>query len=391
MNVASRILAILDDDHAVAETIAVVAENEGFTVHRFAEASGFLAALPGLQPSHVVLDLVMPGMDGVEVLRRLAGSDCGAALLLTSGTGQRVLESARATAAERGLTVVGILPKPFKPVHLREMLAKGVAPRRAPGLRRCHADFAPQELAEAIRDGAIHVFAQPKVEVVSGKVVGAELLARWNHPERGMVPPDVFVALAEASGQVQAFTDAVLAEGLAWFAKSPLREMGSVAVNLSTSSLAEVTLADRIELACARHQLSPTQVVLEITESSAMDRTADCFDTLTRLRLKGFRLSVDDFGTGYSSLAQLARLPLSEIKIDRSFVMQMLVSNDARKIVASTIRLAESMEMDCVAEGVEDAQVLAALAELGCPLAQGYHISRPVPGPEFDAWLLGAR
>ena len=386
-----RILAVLDDDPAVSETISMVAEGEGFSVHPFTDALTFLAALPALQPSHVVLDLLMPGMDGIEVLRRLARAQCGAAVVLTSGTGQRVLESARATASERGLAVTGVLPKPFRPGPLSQLLAPAAVARRAVAPPRPPLALAPAELAEALATKAILVVAQPKVEVVSGKVVGAELLARWTHPTRGPIPPDVFVALAEASGQVQELTDAVLAQGLAWFAKSPLRLLGGIAVNLSTSSLEEVSLADRFESACASHGVSPSQVVLEITESSAMNRTANCFDTLTRLRLKGFKLSVDDFGTGYSSLAQLARLPLSEIKIDRSFVMQLLASRDARKIVDATIGLAQSMNLDCVAEGVEDANVLSALAELGCPLAQGYHISRPIPGVEFDAWLLRNR
>lgn len=386
-----RVLIVLDDEPAVTETISMVAEGDGFDVHPFTDAKSFLDALPVLQPSHVVLDLVMPGMDGVEVLRRLAGAGCDAALVLTSGTGQRVLESARATAAERGLSVVGVLPKPFRPAVLRQILAAGAHAKRVASRPRPSLDVTARDLARALSQNAIDVVAQPKVEVISGNVVGAELLARWTDPELGPVPPDVFVALAESSGQVRALTDAVLAKGLAWYAKSPLRLLGGIAVNLSTSSLADVELANRIEEACADHFVPPSQVVLEITESSAMDRTADCFDTLTRLRLKGFRLSVDDFGTGYSSLAQLARLPLSEIKIDRSFVMHLLDSRDARKIVDATISLAGSMDLDCVAEGVEDANVMAALAEMGCPLAQGYHISRPVPGRDFDAWLLRAR
>ena len=141
------------------------------------------------------------------------------------------------------------------------------------------------------------------------------------------------------------------------------------------------------QAACDRAGVPPGRLILEITESTAMDRTADSFDTLTRLRLKGFSLSVDDFGTGYSSLAQLARLPLSEIKIDRSFVMRLLDSDDARKIVDATIRLAKGMDLVSVAEGVEDAAVQDAVAQLGCTLAQGYHISRPLPVDDFDAWL----
>jgi EAL domain-containing protein (putative c-di-GMP-specific phosphodiesterase class I) len=202
------------------------------------------------------------------------------------------------------------------------------------------------------------------------------------------VPPDVFVAVAEANGLMDALTMLVLDKSLGWFHGSPLCRMeGSIAVNLSTSCLANVSLADDIERQCREKDVSPDHLILEITESTAMDRTADSFDTLTRLRLKGFRLSLDDFGTGYSSLAQLARLPLSEFKIDRSFVTGLHSSDTSHKIVDATIRLAKGMDLVSVAEGVEDEAVMRTLEAMGCTLAQGYLFSRPLPVVEFDHWL----
>ena len=381
-------LVILDDDVSVARTIGFVAEAMGFSVHVVETPDAFFEAVNTLEPTHVAIDLIMPGMDGVEVLRQLAVAGCGAGVILTSGMGQKVLEAAQATGAERGLDIVGLLPKPFRPAVLRDLLEREHAPPRSRPAAQAAGVPSVAQLQRAMDEGRITVVAQPKLELSSGRVVGAEILARWHDPELGFVPPDVFVGVAETNGMMQPLTLAVLEQALAWFARSPLRAQGgSVAVNLSTSCLADVAMADLIQDACTRAGVEAQQLILEITESTAMDRTADSFDTLTRLRLKGFRLSVDDFGTGYSSLAQLARLPLSEIKIDRSFVARLLASDDARKIVEATIGLADGMGLVSVAEGVEDAAVQDTLAELGCTLVQGYHVARPLPTAEFDAWL----
>lgn len=385
-----KLLLVLDDDPAVARTIGFVAESQGLAVQCHTEACAFLAAVAENEPGYVALDLIMPGMDGVEVLRRLAGTRCASGIILTSGMGERVLESARQTARERGLDILGVLPKPFKPQLLRELL--GRVPRgqgAPPPPAGTEAALCAAELGEALDAGQISIVAQPKLDLATRAVVGAEALARWKHPTRGFVRPDHFVALAEATGQMDRLTEVVLDQALAWFSRSPLRQRGSLAVNLSTSCLADVGLADRVQSACRDYAVPAERLVLEITESSAMDRTADTFDTLTRLRLKGFHLSVDDFGTGYSSLAQLARLPLSEIKIDKSFVIALPTSRDARKIVDAILHLAQGMGLACVAEGVEDGDVLETLAGLGCQQAQGYFISRPMPGAEFDAWLAG--
>lgn len=379
---------ILDDDPDVARIIAFIAQAQGFRVESHHQPADFLEKVARERPSHVALDLVLPGMDGVEVIRQLAAGGCRATVILTSGMGHRILDAARETARERGLQVAGVLAKPFLPQTLRELLAlPGGSVDEAIVPADPTARATAGELREAIAGGAITIALQPKLHLGTGRVAGVEALARWQHPGFGAVPPDLFVGLAEASDQVDALTATVLAQALDWFAGSPLRETGSVSINLSAASLPDVALADRLEAACMAAGIAPPAVILEITETTAMGRMADSFDTLTRLRLKGFRLSVDDFGTGWSSLTQLARLPVSEVKIDRSFIAGLSTRPELRKIVDATIRLARGMELDCVAEGVEDAQTLVALAALGCTLAQGYHIARPMPPPAFDQWL----
>lgn len=379
-------LLVLDDEEAVGQTLALVAEDLGFEVRCVQTPEDFFDRVSDFNPSHVAIDLILPGMDGIEVLRRLATHDFAAAIILISGMGQKVLESAQATAAERGLNVLGVLPKPFKSAELKRLFGKTM-PVQAPA-RAGPRIPTPEEVRRAILSGHISIVAQPKVNLATLEVVGAEVLGRWIDSNLGDVAPDVFVAVAEASGLMHDLSMLTLDRALTWFANSPLNESGgTVAVNLSTTCLTDVALADRFKAACDVAKVPTEKLILEITESTAMDRTADVFDTLTRLRLKGFHLSVDDFGTGYSSLAQLARLPLSELKIDRSFINQMVHSDDARKIVDATIRLARGMGLTSVAEGVEDAQVLSQLQRLGCDLAQGYFLSRPVTTDVFDVWL----
>lgn len=383
-------LLVLDDDTAVARTVAFVAEAYGMVVHCFDEPEGFFDAIDIHQPGVVALDLVMPRMDGIEVLRQLAQRGCDASVILTSGMGQKVLECAQATAIERGLSILGVLPKPFKPQVLRDLLARRTS-TPATGTRSGDAPARPQpsvgDLADAIAQGAINIVAQPKLEIATGRIVGAEVLARWSDPRFGVISPEQFVAMAEQNGLLGPLTEAVLEKALGWFRASPLHNSGRMAVNLSTRSLVDMALADRVLTTCERFGVHPGRVILEITETSAMDNTADSIDTLTRLRLKGFHLSIDDFGTGYSSLARLVRLPLSEIKIDRSFVMRLGDSVDAAKIVDATIHLARAMGLDCVAEGVEDKTTLETLGRLGCAQAQGYFISRPIQCRDFDDWL----
>ena len=379
-------LLILDDQEDLARSLRWIAEDIGFEVQCVTSAKEFFEVVEGFAPTHVALDLVVPDMDGVEIMRRLSMTDFHAALILTSGMGKRVLESARTTGAERGLHILGILPKPFSPIELRMLLSSASpdrvvddAPTRPPSV---------DEVAQAIDAEAFTIVAQPKVDLRSGRVVGAEILGRWHSDMLGSVSPEVFVRIAEQNGIMSGLCTSTFTQALDWFSRSPLKaDGGHLSLNLSTTCLSDVTLADRIEAACVARDVATQSLVLEITESVAMDRTADSFDTLTRLRLKGFRLSVDDFGTGYSSLIQLARLPLTELKIDRSFVMALSHSTDAHRIVDATIRLAQGMDLVSVAEGVEDPQSLADLREMGCDLAQGFYLAKPMAPSALDAWF----
>jgi EAL domain-containing protein (putative c-di-GMP-specific phosphodiesterase class I) len=215
-----------------------------------------------------------------------------------------------------------------------------------------------------------------------------EALVRWQHPERGLVPPDEFIPLVQQTGLIQPLTryviDAALRQVRAW------GEQGwdlSVAVNLSTRNLLDNELPEQIAALLARHRVDAGRLELEITESTMLEDPARTKAILERLSAMGIRLSIDDFGTGYSSLSYLKRLPVDEIKIDRSFVMNMVEDEDDATIVRSTIDLGRNLGLEVVAEGVESGPIWDRLSDLGCTVAQGYYLSRPVPAAEIVPWL----
>lgn len=243
------------------------------------------------------------------------------------------------------------------------------------------------ELRHAVEEGQLRLYLQPKLHLADNTVVAAEALVRWQHPVRGLVPPMEFIPFAEQTGFVRQLTlwmfeevaralPALCADG------RPLR----VAINLSTRDLLDQDFPAKLDVMMARHNVPTEAFCLEITESAIMDDPQRAEATLNRLAERGFKLSIDDFGTGYSSLAYLKRLPVNELKIDKSFVMGMEKDESDGKIVRSTIDLAHNLGLSVVAEGVENQAILDKLRELECDEAQGYYMSKPIPLNDFIAW-----
>lgn len=243
------------------------------------------------------------------------------------------------------------------------------------------------DLRRALQEGQLRLFLQPKLDVATRQVVAAEALVRWEHPQRGLVPPLQFIPFAEQTGFVRQLTLWMFEEAARhWAALQPPAGHLRVAINLSTRDLLDLEFPSRLAGLLERYGLEPGAFCLEITESAIMDDPQRAEATLNRLAAQGFRLSIDDFGTGYSSLAYLKRLPVHELKIDKSFVMGMEHDDSDAKIVRSTVDLAHNLGLAVVAEGVENEAILELLHQLGCDEAQGYHISRPMPVDAFNAW-----
>jgi diguanylate cyclase (GGDEF)-like protein len=244
------------------------------------------------------------------------------------------------------------------------------------------------ELRRAIDRGQLVLHYQPKVDLRTGEIHGVEALVRWKHPERGMVPPDEFIPPAQKTGVIGPLTMFVLDEALRQCRTWALQGLDlCVAVNLSTRNLLDVHLPDTVGELLSRWEVHPSLLELEITESTILADPVRAMQVLSRLDEMGVRLAIDDFGTGYSSLAYLKRLPVDELKIDKSFILGMEESENDAVIVRSTIDLGRNLGLRVVAEGVETSTAWNRLASLGCDIAQGYYLSRPIPASELTEWV----
>jgi EAL domain-containing protein (putative c-di-GMP-specific phosphodiesterase class I) len=244
------------------------------------------------------------------------------------------------------------------------------------------------DLALAIERQSLHLAFQPKVAIGSGRLAGVEALARWDHPALGAIEPATFVPMAERFGSIDALTEWVI--GAALHQWREWREQGlttNIAINISALSLRDVHFPDHLDRMCRTEGVPCERVTVEVTEG-ATQHVIRLLDTLTRFRIKGFGLSLDDFGTGYSSLLQLRQLPYTEIKIDQCFVRDAASSRESRLIIEAVVGLAHGLGLVATAEGVEDAQTLAWLGRLGCDVAQGFLVARPMKGVELVPWLM---
>jgi diguanylate cyclase (GGDEF)-like protein len=248
------------------------------------------------------------------------------------------------------------------------------------------------ELRRALDRSELVLYYQPQVCLADGEVRTAEALLRWNHPVRGLVPPDAFIPMAQQTGLIKPLTLYVINEALrqcrSW------QDEGlqlAIAVNLSARNLVDADLPRQVAGLLKRWKIEPKLLEFEITESAMLAEPTHTKVILEQLSQMGIRLSIDDFGTAYSSLAYLKRLPVSEIKVDRSFVMNMDQDEDDATIVRSTIDLGRNLGLDVVAEGVESEAVWERLKALRCTAAQGYYMSRPIPAPELRSWILERR
>lgn len=244
------------------------------------------------------------------------------------------------------------------------------------------------ELRQAVEQGEFRLFLQPKVCLRSGRVLGVEALIRWAHPTRGLVAPGLFIPFAEQSGFVRQITNWLLAESMrTWRLCADQGLALQMSINLSARDLVDPDLPARVRALLDEHQVPATAMCLEITESAIMDDPNRAQQTLAQFHDMGLRMSIDDFGTGYSSLAYLKRLPVHELKIDRSFVMNMHHDAQDAKIVRSVIDLAHTLGLKVTAEGVEEGAAWALLDELGCDIAQGYWIAKPMPAEQLPRWV----
>ncbi len=389
-DLAERLL-VLDDDPNLAEIVCRGGAAVGLSCRAADTAEEFLRLVSGWSPSYIVIDLVMPEKDGVEVLAELARLGCEARIIIMSGLGSRVLDAAGRSATERGLNLLGVLGKPFRLSALESLLVrKDQAPTAAHTAhpRETSNEWRPdvESLRRAIERREFFAVFQPSIDCATGELVSFEALARWQHPVHGEIQPSRFIPALEETSLVEPFTCLMCERAMQWLGQAQRVGVPEVAINISAAAL-QNTLFDCAMTSCNNHGVSPSRVTLELTETHAMQDPTHSLAILTRLRVNGFHLSIDDFGTGYSSMAQLVRLPFSELKVDRSFVMRSTQSEEAGKIVKSIVDLGHSLGLRTVAEGVENQATFDYLTDLRCGRAQGYWFAKPMRGEDALDWV----
>ncbi|MEK9775353.1 MAG: EAL domain-containing response regulator [Quisquiliibacterium sp.] len=383
-------LLVLDDEPEICHMVETVARQYGFVTSS--------AVDPALVPAQaferadlLVLDLMMPGVDGIEVLRQLDGCMPLPGVVLISGLDRRVLESASQIAKAQGLQVHGVLKKPFRTRDLAKILDSYLNASDKPVDSPVLGDelqFTEFDIQEAITRDQFLVEFQPQVSLRDNSWVGVEALARWLHPEHGLLYPGAFIATAESAAVALAFTEHVIGIALRQFGRlaAEVGFQGSLSVNIPPTALTDVQFPDRLLPALAECGVAPDTFVLEMTENSLPENDQVVLDILTRLSMRGVSVSIDDFGTGKSSLERLQGAPFNELKIDMVFVQNAQTEPSSAAIVESAVSLGRRLNMNVVAEGVETCEAAQWLHSIGCGMAQGYRFGRPMTLDKLVAW-----
>lgn len=378
-------IIFLDDDTELLALYKDISSLLGVQADLYSEPERFLANIDTrLNSSLLVLDLSMPMMDGIQVMRELVIREVQPSLVLVSGYDKGVLHSAEQLGKAHGLEILATLSKPID-LEKFELLINQYLQKASSALVQektplvADLSISVEELAKAIHQRELFLSYQPKVNLSDGKLVGVEALVRWSHPERGMIYPNSFIGLAESQGLIGDLTYQVIQ--MAVEQSYQWRQHGfnvPISVNVSADNITSLSLPEQLTDLLSQNMLDSSGLILEVTESVLMEELVTSLDVLTRLRMKGVGLSIDDFGTGFSSLSQLHKIAFTELKIDASFVMSMLKDAESKAIVKTCIMLGHELNMKVVAEGVETAGHWKLLLDLGCDIAQGYYIDKPI-------------
>ena len=388
---ASLKVLIVDDQSHVRTYVRTVLRHAGVVdVSEAVNGAEALAAVtqPGAWFALILCDLRMPERDGIETIRAFAALGLESAIAIMSVEEERVIETAGMLAEVQGLRLLGTIAKPLTSEKLEALFNKmrEVAPRLPDA-----ASMAPEgDLTNAFIRRELTLAYQPKIWMRTGKFAGVESLVRWKHPALGLFQPGSFVPLMENSADLsECLTDFSLRESIACVGR--WREAGRelrAAINLSAHAFDRLDLPERVNAICLEHLVEPEFITLELTETHVARDAVRMIDVATRLRLKGFTLSIDDFGTGHSGLSMLQKLPFNELKIDRQFVNGCSHSSTQRSVVEASLALARSLKMTSVAEGVQNRPDWDLLNELGCDVMQGYFIARPMSEEGLEAWAM---
>ncbi len=394
MSIANlRFLVAEDHDFQRSVLVRMLEGHGAKAVHEASDGHAALKILrdPTRPVDIVISDLEMPGMDGMEFVRHLGETGIRVSIILASALERKLLASIATMSEAYGINLLGVVEKPITPGKLEALITlHNPAQAHRGRSKTAGPTFTLEEIAAGLKNNEFEPFFQPKVELATGRVKGAEALARWRHPQHGIIAPYAFIGPLEDNDLIDELAWVMLRKAAA-FCRS-WRSAGleaTVSVNLSLKSLTDTRLADRVTELVLSENLEPRHMVLELTESAATTDVGKALENLARLRIKGFGLSIDDYGTGYSSMQQLTRIAFTELKIDQSFVTNAAKQESAKVILESSLDMAKKLNITAVAEGVETQADWNLLRQLDCGLAQGYFIARPMEAGAYLKWVRG--
>lgn len=384
-----RRVLILDDDDAVRRTVALMGTRLGAKVEACSTLEEFEAKLWSFVPDVLLIDLMMPDVDGIEVISRL-GPVCDAAIYVMTGADKRTFEASREVLRMSGHQIAGFLHKPFTATELSEALeqaAVAVQGRSPVAETRKIELLSAADLEKSARGGTVGPFFQPIIAAATRTLKGFEALLRIEGQSDAHFSPAYLEYLVNDDVLSAFITDVVIERSLRFLAGLEKASDLTISINIFGTHAVAAGFRERLVESCAQHAIAPHRVILELSEATVCDFSDEDLRKVTQLRLAGFGLSIDDFGTGNSSLARLGSLPFSELKIDKSFCLALPGSEPAEAVVEACLGIARKLDMKVTAEGIETAEVAEMLTGWGCDALQGHYFARAMPGGEVVDWM----
>ena len=335
-----------------------------------------------------IIDTSLAGLDGLELIRNLAAMSCRARVIIIGALPNNLLFSIETMAQAYGVELLGTLSKPLRAAPLLELIGHYVPPPAPLGVRKLVPTFTFGQVGEGLKARQFEPYFQPKIALETGHVKGLEVFARWVHPEHGVLGPSSFIDALEENNRID-FLDWCMIERSVEYCRQ-FQEQGlpvEISINVAPETLGHPAFIQQITACVERHRVPPMYVTFEMPESSVLTNDPSFLERLVRLRMIGYGLAIDDYGTGRSNLQLLARVPFTELKIDRSFVDGASRRRALGTVLSSCLGLAKSLDRESCAVGVETRQDWDFLQGLGCTYAQGYHIARPMKAEAFAGWL----
>lgn len=385
-----RRVLILDDEASVSRTVSLMAERLGLRAQTCSTLTEFEAALQTFAPDVLLIDLMMPGIDGIEAICRISPL-CDAAIYVMSGADKRTYEASREVLRSSHVPIAGFLQKPFSVTELREALNQSPeavveATPTAPG-REATALLSSSMLAELTTRGEVAPYFQPIFDARTRCLKGFEALLRVEGRSETHFPAEYLDHLANDVALATLVTDVVVKRSLHFLASSESRPDISMSINIFGMQAVVDGFRERLLESCSSFDVDPRRIILELNEAAVCAFNEADMRKITQLRLAGFGLSIDDFGTRNSSLGRLASLPFSELKIDKSFCLALPGSNSSEAIVEACLSIAHKLEMTATAEGVETGEVADILTRMGCDALQGHYFGRALPAQRAVEWM----